>query len=97
MISFYNRLKPFSNATKKAFALRYDSAYSIILLYLLVSLLYLPILLHVVFTLFLLVAFDVVYVNSVRVKHIDCSYHFLLNYRGLNFLRVAQHLIEGDI
>ena len=75
--SFYNRLKTFSNATKKAFTCRYDSSYSI-LLYLLVSLLYLPILLHVVFTSFVLVTFDAVHVNSARFKHINFSYHIFI-------------------
>ena len=43
---------------------------------------------------------DVVYVNSVRYKHIDSSYHFLkLNYKGcnINFLKLKQLLIDGDM
>lgn len=31
--------------------------------------------LHFVFALFVLKKFDVIHVNSVRLKHIDCSYH----------------------
>ena len=68
--------------------------------FLLFSLLYLPILLHVYFALFLLVIINVVYVNSVRFKHIDTSCHFIeLNYRGynLNFLKLKQLLIDADI
>ena len=64
------------------------------------SLLYLPILLHAFFALFMLVTIDVVYVNTVRFKYIDSSCHFLeLNYRGcnLNFLKLKQLLIDGDI
>ena len=45
------------------------------------------------FAIFVLVTVDVVCVKSVRLKHIDCLYHFLqLNYRGL----LAQILIYGD-
>ena len=68
--------------------------------FLLFSLLYLPILLHVYFALFLLVIINVVYVNSVRFKHIDTSCHSIeLNYRGynLNFLKLKQLLIDADI
>lgn len=49
---------------------------------------------------FVLALFGVVYVKSVRFKHIDCSCHFLeLKYRGLNldFLNLLQLLIDGDI
>ena len=52
------------------------------------------------FALFVLTTFDVVYVNSVRFRQKDCSCHFLeLNYRGLNlnFLKLAQLFIDGDI
>ena len=37
--------------------------------------------------------------DSVRFKHINCSSHFVFNYRGfnLNFLKLAQILIDGDI
>ena len=52
------------------------------------------------FAIFVFVTFDVVYLNSVRLKHSDCSSHFLdINYRGLslNFLRLAQLLIGGDV
>ena len=48
----------------------------------------------------MLVTVDVVYVNTVRFKHIDSSYHFLeLNSRGynLNFLKLKQVLIDGDV
>ena len=68
--------------------------------FLLFSLLYLSILLHALFALFLLVTVDVFYVNTVKFKHIDTSCHFLeSNYRGynLNFLKLKQLLIDGDI
>ena len=71
-----------------------------ILFFLLFSLLYLPILLHALFALFLLVTVDVFYVNTVKFKHIDTSCHFLeSNYRGYNpnFLKLNQLLIDGDI
>ena len=48
----------------------------------------------------MLVTIDVVYVNTVRFKHIDSLCHFLeLNYGGynLNFLKLKQLLIDGDI
>ena len=48
----------------------------------------------------MLVTIDVVYVNTVRFKHINSSCYFLeLNYRGynLNFLKLKQLLIDGDI
>ena len=57
-------------------------------------------LLHVIFGLFLLVTIDVVYKNSARFKYINSSCHFLeLNYRGynLNFLKLKQLLIDGDV
>ena len=63
------------------------------------SLLYLLILLHVLFALFILVSINVVYVNSVRFKHSDSSCLFLeLNYSGynLNFLKLKQLLLDGD-
>ena len=47
-----------------------------------------------------MVTIDVVYVNSVRFKHIDSSCHFLeSNYRwyNLKFLKLKQRLIDGDI
>ena len=41
--------------------------------------------LHAVFALFLLVTIDVVYVRSMKFKHVDFLCHFFeLNYRGLN-------------
>ena len=47
--------------------------------------------------LFMLVTIDVVYVNTVRFKHIDSScYFFQLNCRGYN-LKLKQLLIDGDI
>ena len=52
------------------------------------------------FTLFLLVAINVAYVNSIRFKHIYSLCHFLeLNYKGLNlnFLILKQLLIDSDI
>ena len=47
----------------------------------------------------MLVTIDVVYVNTVRFKYIDSSCHFIeLNYRhNLNFLKLKQLLIDGDI
>ena len=88
---FYNRLKHCTNA-QNVVSIRSGNAH-IILLLLLFLLLYLPILLHAFFALFMLVTIDVVYVNTVRFKHIDSSCHFLeLNYRGcnLNFLKLKQ-------
>ena len=95
---FYNRFRHFANA-HNVVSIRCVNVLSI-LLFLLFSLFYLPILLHALFALFILVTIDVVYVNSVRFKHIDSSCHFLeLNYRGLsvNFLKLKQLLIDGDI
>ena len=95
---FYNKLKQFAN-DKNVVSIGSGNVH-IILLFLLFSLLYLPILLHVLFALFLLVIINVVYVNSVRFKHIDTSCHFFeLYYRGhnLNFLKLKQLLIDADI
>ena len=42
------------------------------------------------FAIFVFITFDIVYLKSVRLKHDDCSSHFLnVNYRvpNLNFLR----------
>ena len=65
------------------------------------SFLYLPVLLYAFFfTIFVLVAFDVLCLKSVRLKHIDCFSHFLeLNFQGINpiFPNLAQLLIDGDI
>ena len=61
---------------------------------------YLPILLHAFFALFMLVTIGIAYVNTVRFKRIDSLCHFLeLNYRGynLNFLKLKQLLIDGDV
>ena len=57
-------------------------------------------LLYAFFAIFVFVTFDVVCLKSVGLKHCDCLSHFLgLNYTGLNlnFLRLAQLLIDGDI
>ena len=62
--------------------------------------LYLSVLLHTLFGLFLLVTIDVVYLDLVRFKNIDFSCHSLeLNYKGynLNFLKLKQLVIDGDI
>ena len=72
----------------------------LILLFLLFSLLYFANTITCSFALFLLVTIDVVYINLVKFKHIGSSCHFLeLNYRGfnLNFLKLKQLLIDGDI
>ena len=95
---FYIRLRHFTN-TQNIVSITSGNVY-IILLFLHFSLLYLPILLHALFALFLLITIDVVYINSVRFKRINSSCHFLeLNYRGYNhnFLRLKQLLIDGDI
>ena len=95
---FYNRLRHFANA-QNIVSIRIGNVY-IILLFLLLPLLYLPILSHALFVLFILVTIDVVYVNSVRFKHIDPSFHFLeLDYSGhnLNFVKLKQPLIHVDI
>ena len=52
------------------------------------------------FALFILVTIDVIYVNSVRFKHIDSSCNFLeLTYRGhnFNFLKLKQLFKDDDI
>ena len=85
---FYNILKHFT------------SAQNVVSIWIGLSLLYLPILLHAFFALFLLLTIDFVYVNTVRFKHNNSSCHFLeLNYGGynLNFLKLKQLLIDGDI
>ena len=97
---FYNRLRHFANA-QNVVSIRSENVY-IILLFLLFSLLYLSIILHVHFTLFRLVTVDVVYIKSVRFKHINSSCHFLgLNYDltgyNLNVVRLKQLLIDVDI
>ena len=61
---FYNRLRHFVNA---------QNVISFVILLFLLFLLYLSIPLHVLFALFMLVAIDVAYVNSVRFKHIYFS------------------------
>ena len=95
---FYNRLRHFPNS-QNVVSIRSRNVYTI-LLFLLFSLLYLPLLFHVLFALFILVTNDVVYVNLVILKHIEYSYHFLeLNYKGLNlnFLKLKQLLIDADM
>ena len=94
---FYNRLKHCTNA-QNVVSIRSGNVHMILLL-LLFLLLYLPILLHAFFALFMLVTIDVVYVNTMRFKHIDSSCHFLeLNYRGynLNFLKLKQGPTQND-
>ena len=96
---FCNRLKHLANA-QNLVSIKSGYVYTI-LLFLLFSLLYLPILLPALSALFLLVTIDVVYVKSVmRFKHINSSCHFLeLNFKGysFNFLKLKQLLIDGDI
>ena len=76
---FCNRLRHFAN-DQNVVSIRSGNVYTILLLFLLM---YLPILLHDLFALFVLVTIGVVYVNSVRFKHMDSSCHFFeLNYRG---------------
>ena len=51
------------------------------------------------FAINVLVTSDVVCVNSVTLKHIDCLRHFLGLYQkvlNLNFIKLAQFLINGD-
>ena len=70
------------------------------MLFSLFALLYLPVLLHALFALFLLVTIDVAFVNSVRFKRIDSSCHFLqFNYRGYNlrFPKLKQLPTDADI
>ena len=61
---FYNKLKHFTNSQNVVF-IRSGNVH-IILLFLLFSFLYLPILLHAFFALFTLVTIGVIYVNTVR-------------------------------
>ena len=94
---FYDRLKDCTNA-QNAVSIRSGNVH-IILLLLLFLLLYLSILLRAIFALFMLVTIDVVYVNTVRFKRIDCSCHFLeLDYIGynLNFLKLKL-LLDSDV
>ena len=52
-------------------------------------------LLYAFFAIFVFVTFDIVYLKPVRPKHSDSSSHFLdVN---LNFRRLAQLLIDGDV
>ena len=93
-----NRLRHFVNA-QNVVSIRSENVY-IILLCLLFSLLYLQILFRALFALFLLVAIDVVYINSVRLKNIDFSCQFIeLHYRwyNLNFLKLRQLDLDGDL
>ena len=93
----YNRLRHFVNAQNVVFV-RFWKVFTI-LLFLLFSLLYLPILLR---------CFCIVYngnnwcylCNSIRLKHIESScYFFEVNCRGLNlnFLKLKQLLIDGQL
>ena len=94
---FYDRLKDSTNA-QNVVSIRSGNVH-IILLSLLFLLLYLSILLHDIFALFMLVTIDVVYVNTVRFKRIDSSCHFLeLDYIGynLNFLKLKL-LLDSDV
>ena len=94
---FYNRLRYFVNA-QDLVSIRSGNVCTI-LLFLLFSLSYLPILLRALFGLFLLVTINIVYINSVRFKHIDSPWNLLELYcRGYNlcFLKLKQ-LIDVDI
>ena len=95
---FCNRLRHFANI-QNVVSIRCGNVYTI-LLFLHFSLLYLPILLHALFALFLLVVIDPCFVNSVRFKRIDYSCHFLeLHHRvyNLNFLKLEQLCIDSDV
>ena len=95
---FYNRLRHFTNA-QTLVSIRCPEFPQQFVILSFSSLLNLSILLHAIFALIILVTTDVVYVNSVRFKHIDSSCHFLkLNYRGLNLdlLKLKQLLLDGD-
>ena len=92
------RLRYVANA-KNVVCTRCGNALTIFL-FLRFSLLYLSVLMHAVFALFLVVTIDLVYVNFVRLKYIDSSCHFLeLNYGrlNLNFLKLKQLFIDSDI
>ena len=94
---FYNRFSHFTSA-QSVFSIRREGIFSVFIC-LFFSSLYLPVLLHAFFAIFVSVTFDVVCLKSVRLKHIDRFSHFLeLNYRGLNFnvLKLTQLLIDGD-
>lgn len=59
-------------------------------------------LLYAFFAIFELVTFDVIYLKSVRVKHIDCLslvVPLFVNYRdlGVDFLKLAQLLIDDYV
>ena len=95
---FYHRLRHFCHA-RNAFSITCEDVL-MIFVFLLLLLLYLPILLHATSVLFVWVIFDSVYIKSVRYKYLDCLSHFhTLNYRGLNlnFLKLGQLLVDGDI
>ena len=95
---FCNRFRHFTN-TSSVFSIRCKDVVTIfICLFFLFW--YLPVVLYAFFAIFVMVAFDVVCLKLVRLKHIDYFSHFLeLIYRGLNldFLKLAQLLIDGDI
>ena len=93
---FYNRSRHFTNPRSLFFVRRKD----LFIIFIISSSLCLPMLLYAFFAIFVFVTFDVVCLKSVGLKHCDCLSHFLgLNYTGLNlnFLRLAQLLIDGDI
>ena len=93
---FYNRLRHFINAWS-VFSIRRKDVFIILLGFFFIIVFANA---SALFAIFVLVTFDAVCLSSVRFKHIDCSYHFLeLNYRGLNlnFLKLVQLLIDGDI
>ena len=90
---FYNRLRHFANG-QNVVSIRCGNILTI-LLFLLFSVLYLPILLDDFFALFIAVTIDV----TLRFMHIDSSCHFFeLNYRGLNLnaLKLKELLVDGD-
>ena len=58
-----------------------------------------PILLHVVFALFILVTIDVVYVNSARFKHVgfSCQFSWVKLQRVQSLLKLKQLIRDGDM
>ena len=97
---FYNRLRHFGNTWSVLFVRCKDVL--IILIWLLFLFLHLQMLLYAFFAIFELVTFDVIYLKSVRVKHIDCLslvVPLFVNYRdlGVDFLKLAQLLIDDYV
>ena len=93
---FYNRSRHFTNP-QSLFSVRRKNLF---IIFIISSSLYLPMLLYAFLAILVFVTFDVVCLKSVSLKHCYCLSHFLgLNYTGLNlnFLRLAQLLIDGDI